>query len=222
MTEPQAFKWIQRTAMDHRMTMREVAERIIDEGTGGTAAGGGRVTAPRRLVAVVAVAVALLAAACTGDPTPRPDNPEPVRPQWHEAALPVPPGPAGRLMVRDATTCGDRWYVVGGVITPGRRDAAGAVVHRGRHGRVRLDVGADRHGRRLLRDPQHPLCGRLPGRTDRDHRGARAAERTATRGCARSTGPRRLDRRSRRPTSSCTAARRRSASTGWRAGRGVG
>lgn len=31
MTEPQAFKWIQRTAMDHRLTMREVAERIIDE-----------------------------------------------------------------------------------------------------------------------------------------------------------------------------------------------
>jgi response regulator NasT len=31
MTEPQAFKWIQRTAMDHRMGMREVAERIIAE-----------------------------------------------------------------------------------------------------------------------------------------------------------------------------------------------
>ena len=31
MTEPQSFKWIQRTAMDHRLTMREVAERIIDE-----------------------------------------------------------------------------------------------------------------------------------------------------------------------------------------------
>jgi response regulator NasT len=31
MTEPQAFKWIQRNAMDHRMTMRDVAERIIDE-----------------------------------------------------------------------------------------------------------------------------------------------------------------------------------------------
>jgi AmiR/NasT family two-component response regulator len=30
-TEPQAFKWIQRTAMDHRMTMREVAERILAE-----------------------------------------------------------------------------------------------------------------------------------------------------------------------------------------------
>ncbi len=39
MNEPQAFKWIQRTAMDHRMTMREVAERIIAE-----AAGDGEVT----------------------------------------------------------------------------------------------------------------------------------------------------------------------------------
>src|ERR1044071_4546470 len=39
MTEPQAFKWIQRTAMDHRMTMREVADRILAEGAesgGGT------------------------------------------------------------------------------------------------------------------------------------------------------------------------------------------
>ena len=34
MTEPQAFKWIQRTAMDHRMTMREVAERIVAEAAG--------------------------------------------------------------------------------------------------------------------------------------------------------------------------------------------
>ncbi|MFS8478524.1 MAG: response regulator [Micromonosporaceae bacterium] len=31
MAEPQAFSWIQRTAMDHRMTMREVAERILAE-----------------------------------------------------------------------------------------------------------------------------------------------------------------------------------------------
>jgi response regulator NasT len=31
MTEPEAFRWIQRTAMDHRMTMRDVAERIIAE-----------------------------------------------------------------------------------------------------------------------------------------------------------------------------------------------
>jgi response regulator NasT len=45
MTEPQAFKWIQRTAMDHRMTMREVAERILAEGTGQTAATGDGATA---------------------------------------------------------------------------------------------------------------------------------------------------------------------------------
>jgi two-component system, response regulator PdtaR len=43
MTEPQAFRWIQRTAMDHRMTMRDVAERILietagtDEATAGSA-----------------------------------------------------------------------------------------------------------------------------------------------------------------------------------------
>ncbi|MBU8856091.1 MULTISPECIES: response regulator [unclassified Micromonospora] len=35
MNEPQAFKWIQRTAMDHRMTMKEVAERILAETAGG-------------------------------------------------------------------------------------------------------------------------------------------------------------------------------------------
>jgi two-component system, response regulator PdtaR len=35
MTEPQAFKWIQRTAMDHRLSMREVADRIIAETTEG-------------------------------------------------------------------------------------------------------------------------------------------------------------------------------------------
>ncbi|WFE29197.1 response regulator [Solwaraspora sp. WMMD791] len=37
MTEPQAFKWIQRMAMDHRMTMRDVAERILAETPGETA-----------------------------------------------------------------------------------------------------------------------------------------------------------------------------------------
>lgn len=37
MTEPQAFKWIQRTAMDYRMAMRNVADRIIVEIGGGEA-----------------------------------------------------------------------------------------------------------------------------------------------------------------------------------------
>jgi response regulator NasT len=31
MTEPESFKWIQRTAMDHRLSMRAVAERILAE-----------------------------------------------------------------------------------------------------------------------------------------------------------------------------------------------
>jgi response regulator NasT len=31
MSEPDAFKWIQRAAMDNRMTMRDVADKIIAE-----------------------------------------------------------------------------------------------------------------------------------------------------------------------------------------------
>jgi response regulator NasT len=33
MTEPQAFRWIQRAAMDNRTTMRAVAELILESGT---------------------------------------------------------------------------------------------------------------------------------------------------------------------------------------------
>jgi response regulator NasT len=33
MTEPDAFRWIQRTAMDRRTTMRSVAEAVISVGT---------------------------------------------------------------------------------------------------------------------------------------------------------------------------------------------
>ncbi|BCJ30835.1 response regulator [Actinocatenispora sera] len=32
MSEPDAFRWIQRAAMDHRLTMRQVADRIVAEG----------------------------------------------------------------------------------------------------------------------------------------------------------------------------------------------
>lgn len=34
LSEPEAFGWIQRTAMDVRITMREVAERVVAEGAG--------------------------------------------------------------------------------------------------------------------------------------------------------------------------------------------
>lgn len=33
MAEPEAFRWVQRTAMDHRLSMGEVAKRIIEETT---------------------------------------------------------------------------------------------------------------------------------------------------------------------------------------------
>lgn len=36
MSEPDAFRWIQRAAMDHRLTMRQVADRIVAEGGTGT------------------------------------------------------------------------------------------------------------------------------------------------------------------------------------------
>src|ERR1051326_8194708 len=32
MTEPEAFRWIQRTSMDRRLTMREVAELVVAQG----------------------------------------------------------------------------------------------------------------------------------------------------------------------------------------------
>ena len=57
-------------------------------------------------VAGVAVAAALLLSSCRGE----------VDPDWVEATLPVPDGPAGRLAVRDAVHCGGVWWAVGGVV----------------------------------------------------------------------------------------------------------
>jgi AmiR/NasT family two-component response regulator len=36
MTEPQAFRWIQKTSMDRRLTMRKVAEAVIEGTLGAT------------------------------------------------------------------------------------------------------------------------------------------------------------------------------------------
>jgi len=42
LSEPEAFRWIQKTAMDLRLSMRQVAEGVVEHGvTGGAAAGGG-------------------------------------------------------------------------------------------------------------------------------------------------------------------------------------
>ncbi|MEU1756081.1 hypothetical protein ABZ436_25995 [Micromonospora matsumotoense] len=43
-----------------------------------------------------------------------------MEPAWREVTLPVPPGPAGRLVLRDAVSCAGGWFLVGGVV-----DAAG-------------------------------------------------------------------------------------------------
>ena len=31
LSEPEAFRWIQKTSMDRRLTMREVADAVIDQ-----------------------------------------------------------------------------------------------------------------------------------------------------------------------------------------------
>jgi hypothetical protein len=65
----------------------------------------------RLAVALAALAPALTAAltACTGHTDGAPE------PHWRVVSLPMPPGPTGRIAVREATRCGEGWYVVGGV-----------------------------------------------------------------------------------------------------------
>jgi hypothetical protein len=47
---------------------------------------------------------------------PRPAAAGKVRVTWQEGTLPAPPGPAGRIAVRDAAYCAGHWYVVGAVL----------------------------------------------------------------------------------------------------------
>ncbi|WMF04479.1 hypothetical protein [Micromonospora robiginosa] len=70
-----------------------------------------------RSVVVVVAGVAVLLAACRSAPE-EPAAPAPVRPAWRAVELPVPAGPAGRLLLRDAARCADRWYAVGGLVDP--------------------------------------------------------------------------------------------------------
>jgi hypothetical protein len=64
----------------------------------------------RRLRLAVASAIFVPAlTACTGHADRGPE------PHWQAVSLPAPPGPAGRLAVRQATRCGGAWYLVGGV-----------------------------------------------------------------------------------------------------------
>ncbi|MEU4567350.1 hypothetical protein [Micromonospora sp. NPDC023956] len=74
----------------------------------------------RRAVALLALVTVLLSGCGRSpgrdaDPTVRP-----LTLSWEPLTLPAPPGPPGRLLVRDAVACAGRWYVVGAVA-----DAAG-------------------------------------------------------------------------------------------------
>ncbi|NYJ00849.1 hypothetical protein HNR19_001547 [Nocardioides thalensis] len=79
----------------------------------------------------VLVGLAIASTACTGspdDPPPRTDAPGApmVGVAWEEVRLPTVPG--HRIAVRDATWCGDRWLVVGGVLGPPADSRPGAWV----------------------------------------------------------------------------------------------
>lgn len=85
----------------------------------------GRRSAAALAVPMLLVGPALAAAGCQ-EAGPRPPTPTPsattapaLRPEWRSVDLPAPPGPPGRLALRAAAACGDRWYVVGAVTTSG-------------------------------------------------------------------------------------------------------
>ncbi|MBQ1025717.1 hypothetical protein [Micromonospora sp. C95] len=71
----------------------------------------------RRTAALVILSLLLVTGCRAG--TPGPDEAPPLQPDWRELTLPAPPGAPGRLMLRDVTACGGRWYIVGAVGGPG-------------------------------------------------------------------------------------------------------
>ncbi|MGC4847967.1 hypothetical protein ACLQ3F_12050 [Micromonospora sp. DT15] len=71
----------------------------------------------RRMGAALGV-LAVLVAACGSSACPDCPEPLPVRPAWQSVVLPDAPGVLGRPVLRDATACAGRWYVVGGVVDP--------------------------------------------------------------------------------------------------------
>ncbi|TDC25268.1 hypothetical protein E1211_31080, partial [Micromonospora sp. 15K316] len=71
-----------------------------------------------RPVMVVLGLIAVLLTGCGHATSVDGDVPRPVHPTWRPVTLPAPPGVPGRPLLRDATACAGRWYVVGGVADP--------------------------------------------------------------------------------------------------------
>ncbi|WCN79892.1 hypothetical protein [Micromonospora sp. LH3U1] len=69
-----------------------------------------------RRMGVVLGVLAVLVTACGSSACPDCEEPRPVRPAWQSVDLPITPGAPGRPVLRDATACAGRWYVVGGVV----------------------------------------------------------------------------------------------------------
>lgn len=69
-----------------------------------------------RRFGVLLLALVVIGSGCTTQPEPT-TTAAPVRVAWQRLTLPVPPGPEGRVAVRDAVRCANQWYVVGGVFT---------------------------------------------------------------------------------------------------------
>jgi hypothetical protein len=123
------------------------------------------------------MAILVVTAGCSSD------DPAPSRtlhPRWREATLPLPPGKPGRLAVRDATTCGGSWYVVGAVLGDGgaSRPAAWTSTD-GRSWRSVPTAATDYYARRAIlysvacRDGEAVVIGAKSG-------GAHGNPRTAT------------------------------------------
>jgi hypothetical protein len=64
-----------------------------------------------RLTALACVLLTVLAGC-----TPGKQADEPVKPAWQRLQLPQPPDTPGRVMLRDAVTCGGNWYITGSVM----------------------------------------------------------------------------------------------------------
>ncbi|GAA2392546.1 hypothetical protein Cme02nite_12020 [Catellatospora methionotrophica] len=69
----------------------------------------------RGLVALTLL-ITLVGGCTAAAPSPAPETV--LRPSWRELTLPAPPGPPGRLVLRDATVCAGRWYLSGALADP--------------------------------------------------------------------------------------------------------